>query len=309
MSVVVWILIIALLAILAFLLTPWIAERLRIPMDVEEARIKAPGEFAELPSGVTHYRWFGPENGPLAVCVHGMSTPSFGYVGLATALSMKGWRVLTYDLYGRGFSDNAKGTQNADFFLQQLDELLENQGINERFSIIGYSMGGMIATAYAARSPERLDRMMLLGAGGVAMPNMDGGGLVSLKAIPYLTRWMGLVFGGQQLRKYINDEDGADTVRDRQLEQTRRRGYWPALMSSQENILSEDYEAFHRKIAKNQTPVLAVWARNDQVIPIEALGILAQWNRGARQEVLEDANHGLTYSHPKDIANFFLSNL
>ena len=302
-----WVFVIVACFVLAFLLAPWVAERARIPMDVEEARIKAPGEFAELPSGVTHYRWFGPEDGPVVVCVHGLSTPAFGFVGLATALSMKGYRVLTYDLYGRGYSDNSAGAQNIDFFLTQLDDLLDHLGISGKFDIIGYSMGGMISTAYAARSPERIGRLILLGAGGVAKIDTSSDGLGGRVTNPYLVRWMGIIFGGRSLRKYIREENGADPVRSRQLEQTRRRGYWPALMASRLHILSVDFHEFHRKIADDGVPVLAIWARHDQVIPIEALGILAQINRAARQEVLEDANHGLTYSHPKEIAEITLN--
>ena len=305
MTVTTWLLLIVAIAIVAVLLTPWIAERLRIPMDVEEARVNAPGEFAELQSGVTHYRWFGPEEGPLIVCVHGLSTPSFGYEGLATGLAIKGWRVLTYDLYGRGYSDNTPDAQTADFFLKQLDELLEDQGITDKFSIVGYSMGGMIVTAFAARSPERIERIMLLSTGGVAPIDLDSGSLIKPNKYPRLAHWAGMVFGGQQLRKYILDEDGADPVRERQLMATRRRGYWPALLSCRSNIIGEDFATMHRKIAESNLPVLAIWAEQDQVIPISAVGILAQLNRGARQEVIKDANHGLTYSHPARIALFF----
>ena len=309
MSPIEWFAVLAALAVGLFLITPWLAERFRKPMDDEESRSKAPGIFAALPSGVTHYRWFGPESGPVIVCAHGLSTPSFGFVGLATALSMKGWRVLTYDLYGRGYSDNVPGAQKIDFFLTQLDELLADQGVAEKFSIFGYSMGGLIAAAYTERSPERINHMMLIGAAGVATPRLGKGGLANLRAIPFLNSWMGIVFGGRELRKYIRAEIGADTVRDRQIEQTYRRGYWPALISSQEHILNGDFECIHKRIAQLEIPVLAIWARNDQVIPIEALGILAQWNRAARQDILEDAQHGLTYSHPKEIAEFFLRNI
>ena len=302
-----WVVFFIALAVISFLIAPWIAERMRTPMDDQEARTKAPGEFAELPSGTTHYRWFGPEGGPIAVCVHGLSTPSFGFVGLATALSMKGWRVLTYDLYGRGYSDNVAGDQNVEFFLEQLDELLEHQGVSGKFTLIGYSMGGMIATAYTARSSERVERLVMLGSGGVAAIDTSGDGIIGRVSNPYFVRWLGVIFGGRSLRKYINDEKGADPVRARQIEQTRRRGYWPALMSSRLNILNTDFHALHRQIADAEAPVLAICAKQDQVIPIEALGILAQINRAARQEVLEDANHGLTYSHPKEIAEIILN--
>ncbi len=309
MSILAWALALLGLAAVGFLLAPWFAERMRNAMDTEEARAKAPGKFAELPSGVTHYRWFGPEDGPIIVCVHGLSTPAFGFVGLATALSMKGWRVLTYDIYGRGYSDNNPQPQNLGFFLKQLDELLVDQGVTDKFTIFGYSMGGMIATGYTARSPERVNQMMLIGPGGVIMPQERKRGLARVTNVPFFNRWLGIMIGGRSLRKYINAEIGADPVRDRQIAQTHRRGFWPAIMSCQEHFFDEEFESKHKKIAAAGVPVLAIWAKQDQVIPIEALGVLAQWNRGARQEILEDAQHGLTYSHPKEVAEFFLKNI
>lgn len=303
MSVLLWLLYAVIAALGAFMLTPYIAERLRKPMNVEEERIKAPGEFAELPSGVTHYRWFGPEDGKIVVCVHGLSTPSFAYEAMAKGLAIKGWRVLTYDLYGRDYSDNPKGPQDEDSFLAQLDELLENQGVTGKFSLVGYSMGGMISAVFAARSPERIERLMLLASGGLQPVVREDSGIAYSDS--YLSWWAAIVFGGMKLRQYIHAEKGARSIRDRQLKATRRRGYLPAVRSCIAHILTEDFEVQHRTIAEANIPVLAIWGKLDVVVPIAALGTLAQWNRAARQEVIEDASHALPYSHPARVALMF----
>lgn len=190
---------IILIAVAAFLLAPWASERMRKRMDVEEARVNAPGEFAELSLGVTHYRWFGPERGPKVVCVHGLTTPCYGYEGLATELAEAGCRVLTFDLYGRGYSDPVYGEHTVDFYLQQLDELLNDQNVEDRFVLCGYSMGGMLAAAFASRSPDRVSQLVLLGAGGVARADL---GIPSFIAnSPYLLRWTQIVLGGARPSK------------------------------------------------------------------------------------------------------------
>lgn len=297
MSYVIWTLFILVLAVL---LAPWASERLRRRWDVEEMRINAPGEFAELPSGVTHYRMFGPEGGPQVVCVHGLTTPCYGYEGVAGKLADAGYRVLTYDLYGRGYSDVPEADHNVDFYLTQLDELLEHLGIKGSFTLFGYSMGGMITSAYTARSPERVKQLILLGPGGVAKAVLSFTGI--RKRWPAAFRWIVVVLGARDLRKYIRDEANNEAVRDRQLETTRQRGFWPSVASSGMHVLSHDYEASHRTIAANGTPVLAIWGAQDQVIPIEAVDILKERIPTAKQIVLDDANHGLTYSHPAQIA-------
>jgi len=301
MMTVLWI--IVFLALAAHL-APWASERLRRPMDVEEERIKAPGEFAEIASGVTHYRWFGPQGGPIVVCVHGLTTPCYGYEGLAQELAEAGYRVLTYDLYGRGYSDTINTAHTVDFYLRQLDELLEDQQVEGPFVLTGYSMGGMLTAAFTARSPERVSHWVMLGAGGVARADLGIPGFVARS--PYLLNWINVVLGGRDLRKYILDEDGNEVVRDRQIATTRQRGFWPAVASCMQHVIAYDFAAAHKTIAENGTPVLAFWAAQDQVIPLKAKDVLAEWNPSAKQVVLEDANHGLTYAKPKEIASAIL---
>ena len=301
MSTLLWIII---LLALAFHLAPWASERLRRPLDVEEERIKAPGEFAETPGGVTHFRWFGPAGGPTVVCVHGLTTPSYGYEGLAQELADAGYRVLTYDLYGRGYSDTVYADHTVDLYLQQLDELLDDQQVSDPFILTGYSMGGMLTAAYTARSPEKVSHWVMLGAGGVARAELGIPGFVARS--PYLLNWMNIVLGGRDLRKYIMAEDGNDVVRERQLATTRQRGFWPAVGSCMRHVIAYDFAEAHKTIAKNGTPVLGFWAAQDQVIPLKAKDVLAEWNPSAKQIVLEDANHGLTYAKPKEIASSIL---
>ena len=94
---------------------PFAFESRRKVMGPEDRR-DAPGEFIELSQGITHYQWHGPVRGPIAVCVHGLTTPSFVWQGLTAGLTAMGYRVLTYDLYGRGYSDRPKGDQTDAFF-------------------------------------------------------------------------------------------------------------------------------------------------------------------------------------------------
>ena len=57
----------------------------------------------------------------------------------------------------------------------------------------------------------------------------------------------------------------------------------------------------HRGLGVDGIPVLAIWAEKDEVIPISSVGTLAQWNRTARQEVIEGAGHGMPYTHPDEV--------
>jgi len=99
-----WLLAAAVLLLYAPLLRDW----LRARMD-DRARATAPGTFVDLPRGKTHYQWHGPEGGPVIVCIHGLTTPSFVFGPIAAHLAGRGYRVLTYDHYGRGYSYRPRG--------------------------------------------------------------------------------------------------------------------------------------------------------------------------------------------------------
>ena len=63
------------------------------------------GNFYASGSGqLTHYTLTGPSNGRLAVCVHGMTLASYTFTDVSQMLGQAGFRVLRYDLFGRGLS-------------------------------------------------------------------------------------------------------------------------------------------------------------------------------------------------------------
>ena len=71
----------------------------------DRARAAAPGRFARLIDGATHYETAGPPAGPAVVLVHGFSTPLLIWERTAPALAAAGCCTVAYDLYGRGYSD------------------------------------------------------------------------------------------------------------------------------------------------------------------------------------------------------------
>ena len=148
-------------ALAVLIAAPFAREAMRRVPD----RATAPGQFARLSQGVTHYQWGGPVRGPVVVAIHGLTTPSPLWDDIGARLGRLGYRLLVYDLFGRGFSDAVPGPQDRAFFLRQLTDLLADQGLRDDLTVMGYSMGGSIATAFAADQPERMKRLILLAPG------------------------------------------------------------------------------------------------------------------------------------------------
>ena len=271
---------------------------------VEDLRASMPGRLVSLSQGLTHAEWHGPEGGPVLVCVHGLSTPSFVWGPLLPHLTGLGYRVLTYDLYGRGYSDRPSGRQDADFFLRQLQDLLDAEGVSGPFTLMGYSMGGSISAAFTAANPERISRLILLAPAGLGLALGRFSDIVAKS--PLVGDWMMEVLGTRKLRGGYGEGDGSDTVADaitkRALDELAVEGTLRAILSAQRGILSDDQSGLHSRIAQSDLPVTAIWGAEDTVIPLSSRDRLAELNPAATQVTVSQADHRLTYTHAEQVA-------
>lgn len=264
--------------------------------DVE--RKAAPGQFAQLSQGQTYYEWHGSVRGPVLVAIHGLTTPSIAYQLMAVGLGRMGFRVLTYDLYGRGLSDAPAGAQDKAFFMQQLSDLLEDQGIKEDVTLVGYSMGGAIATAFTASNIHLVKRLILLAPSGIEM--RESGFSRFCRKTPVIGDFVHNLLGGVRMTKALRangEESEVPGIKAAQFTEVKRRGFLKAVLESRRGMLDVTQKAEHQAIGRADIPTIAIWAERDEVIPISALGTLAQWNRNARQETIPDAGHGMPYTH------------
>lgn len=284
-------------AIILLAALPVLAEALRRPT-------RARGNLAALTQGRTHYRWSGPKGGPVAVCVHGLSTPSFIFAATERSLNALGYRVLTYDLYGRGQSDRVRGRQDPAFFLTQLRDLLRDQQVMGEFTLLGFSMGGQIACAYGARNPHRLSQLILVAPAGMA-PLMGEPGPLWWRA-PVLGDWMMRVAGGWKLRRELVEHRTTPTIipdlEDRQAAETRKRGFLPALLSSRRHMLTRSALPDLEQIARQDIPLLALWGAEDPVVPLAAMGALSAVAPDAHHGQIAGAGHNLLQTHPAQVA-------
>lgn len=256
--------------------------------------------FAGLSQGKIAYKWHGAARGPVIVAVHGLTTPSQVWDDLIPMLTALGYRVVTYDLYGRGLSDAPEGRQNAAFFQRQLGELLSYLELDNDVTLMGYSMGGSIVTGYSASNQHQLQRVILIASAGIEITETRFEKVTRL--LPGIGDWLSLYFLGRKLRNEIDVSSHAHPIESVKLQQLDRRGYVPAVTSSRRFQLVDQQQSEHRILMQENVSTFAIWAENDQIIPIRCVGLLSQWNREARQEVIDSAGHDLLQTHPKEVA-------
>ena len=297
----IWFLIVLFVA----LALPFGLEAMRPPIAPRQKQ--AEGQIAKLPGGRTHYRWIGPSRGPVIVAIHGLTTPSPVWDQLAEELAEIGYRTLVYDLWGRGLSDALVAKHDRKLYLAQLSDLLEAEGVAEDITLMGYSMGGSIATAYAATHPDKIKRLILLAPGGIEM--RESAFSAFCRRVPVIGDSLFLLLAPARMRAQILMDRNAPQLAEVQKAELARRGFFPAVLSSRRHMLAEVQQEEHQALSRMDVPTLAIWGGQDDVIPISALGRLTQWNRHVKQEVVEDAGHALPYSHPDDTASYIIEML
>jgi pimeloyl-ACP methyl ester carboxylesterase len=71
--------------------------------------------------------------------------------------------LVRYDERGCGLSDHDPAEISFEAFVRDLETVVDELGL-ERFPLLGVSQGGAVAVAYAQRHPERVSRLVLVGA-------------------------------------------------------------------------------------------------------------------------------------------------
>lgn len=75
-------------------------------------------------------------------------------------------RVIAPDLRGHGLSDKPPGSYRMEDLLSDLELVLAALGVEAPFVLVGHSFGGAIATEYALRHPDQVERLVLISTPG-----------------------------------------------------------------------------------------------------------------------------------------------
>ena len=125
----------------------------------------------QLPSGRLHAQRFGSPDAPLVLCPPGLSANMKEYDFVAERIAGGGLQVVALDLRGRGKSDvTPAGSYGWPSHARDLFAAADALEAG-RFSILGHSMGGLVAMAAAEQNPERLERVVLVDIAGAPDPS------------------------------------------------------------------------------------------------------------------------------------------
>ena len=265
---------------------PLVFETEREDLD-NEARSRAPGSFVELSNGQVHYELAGSGEGPVVVLVHGFSVPSFIWDPTYEELLSLGFRVLRYDLYGRGYSDRPDVNYDKTLFVEQLRELLDGLRLEDPVDLVGLSMGGPVVASFTASYPQSVNRL-------VFVDPFVGPAEAGLVAVPGLGEYVAVVYLGRKLPTLLAEDfyrpEKVPPWEGRFREQMRYRGFRRALLRSIRQLMAEDFSDLYAEVGRLGKPTLLVWGRHDRTVPFALSGRVAEL-LGTELLVVEESGH------------------
>lgn len=115
----------------------------------------------EINNVVFHAETYGDKGNKVVIVIHGGPGNDFRYLLPLKALA-DNYFVVFYDQRGTGLSPRVDASeQSLENSLKDLASIADYYSPNEKVNIIGHSWGGMLASGYIAKHPERVDKAVL----------------------------------------------------------------------------------------------------------------------------------------------------
>ncbi len=269
----------------------------------EFTRKEASGSFIQLSDGFTHYEQSNPEVENTVVLVHGFSVPYFVYDPTFEFLTQSGFRVVRYDLFGRGFSDRPDTRYNIDFFVKQLEDLLNALRFTRPVSLIGLSTGGPITAAFTIRFPERVNKLVLIDpVGAKPLPYARA---LKVAAMPFIGEAIiGLVRSDSMPKNIASkffEREFVQHFQSRYVVQMQYKGFRRALLSTIRNHVLDSFLEFYERVGKMDKPVLLFWGRDDPTVPFAHSELLRAALLNVQFHAIENCGHIPHYAKPNEV--------
>jgi pimeloyl-ACP methyl ester carboxylesterase len=291
----------------------------------ELTRKEASGSFVRLSDGFTHYELSDPAPHPHpllterfavsqwergaeggvrdVVLVHGFSVPYFIYDPTFAFLTQSGFRVVRYDLFGRGFSDRPDTRYNIDLFVRQLGDLLDVLHLTRPVSLVGLSTGGPITATYTARFPERVHKLVLIDP--VGAKHFALGQLLKVAAMPFVGEAIIGLLGIGGMTRISSSEEGirmhADQILPGYIVQMKYKGFKRAILSTIRNNMLGSFREVYEQIGKMDKPVLLLWGEHDHTVPFRHSNTLRTVIPDMEFHAIENCGHIPHYEKPDQV--------
>lgn len=231
-----------------------------------------------------HYLEAG--SGPAVILLHGLGGDASNWAAAIPALAQK-YHVYVPDQIGFGKSDKPMINYRVATLVEFLNEFCGTLGIGKA-SLVGNSLGGWTAAAFALAYPEKVDRLILVDAAGFS-PQRTGTQVtremlyqLNPSTPQGMKQSLSLILHNKQMLtdQFIKQAFAAKLARN--------DGY-TINMFIESVLRGEDF--LDGKLGAINAPTLVLWGREDALTPLAIGKALAEDIRGARLQIIDSCGH------------------
>jgi pimeloyl-ACP methyl ester carboxylesterase len=285
-------------------------------MVMTNGKVKSTFQLMERSEGIQYrlytihgYRraFLSAGQGPPLLLIHGIGDSSSTWLPVIESFASD-YTVIAPDLLGHGLSDKPRADYSVAAYANGMRDLLSVLEI-DRVTVVGHSLGGGVAAQFAYTFPERCERLVLVGTGGIARsvslllrlaaaPNADlimptfGSPVFKLgsRVAAHLLRFLGTDLG--------RDAEEILKVFDALPDSASRRAILRTLRSGVD-WRGQVITMLDRAYLTEGMPTLLLWGAHDAIIPVDQAYLAAAAMPGSRLEVFDDAGHFPHHSDPE----------
>jgi pimeloyl-ACP methyl ester carboxylesterase len=249
-------------------------------------------------------------SGPALLLLHGLGCDHRTWLPVLDSLSRR-YTVIAPDLLGHGSSDKPRADYSVGGFANGMRDLLTVLGV-DRVTVVGHSFGGGVAMQFAYQFPERTERLVLVGSGGLGpevspairaitttgfhqvmglltMPGVRQVGVAGLRALSRT--------GLKEFRDFDEVAEIYESFRD-PAARAAIRHVVRAVVDWQGQIVTMADRAY----LTDAMPMCVIWGEEDRVIPVSHAARASEMAPKAHVEVIPNAGHFPHKDHPERFA-------
>jgi len=238
-------------------------------------------------------------SGPVVLLIHGMAGSATTWRQVMPGLAQR-FTVVAPDLLGHGSSDKPQGDYSLGAFACTLRDLLVALG-HERATVVGQSLGGGVAMQFSYQYPERTERLVLVGSGGLGR---EVNPLLRFLSLPGSEAVLRLACAARVRGAIESVGSGAARMGLRpapvvaelwrsyaSLADDATRKAFLRTLRAVVDPRGQAVSAANRLHLAGEVPTLIVWGDADPIIPVDHAAEAHAAIQGSRLEIFEGCGH------------------
>lgn len=205
--------------------------------------------------------------------------------------------LIRYDGRGCGFSDRQAEDYSLDRCVEDLETVVDSCNL-ARFVLFGATIGSITAVAYAARHPDRVSRLVLIGGFAVGRMARNPPALIEETALELKAIELGWGNDNPAYRQFITSMLIPDATSAQAHSHNELMRIAATPQSAIRRLRPHHYVDLREIAPHVRCPTLVLHSRFDGRIPFEQGRALATLIPGARFVALDSRNHWVVETEP-----------